>query len=247
MTTVIRIILTGALLFAAAGSAVSAPDIEMVYVKGGCYQMGDAFGDGANNEKPVHEVCVDDFYIGKYPVTQEQWKSVMEKNPSRFKDCGGNCPVEQILWEDALKFIARLNELTGKNYRLPTEAEWEYAARSGGKKEKYSGGNKAGRVAWYSGNSGGRPHPVGTKSPNGLGIYDMSGNVWQWVQDWYGHTYYQDSPRSNPQGPESGPHRVMRGGSWLSTSWFARAAYRGYLPDDFKRLDHCGLRLAISK
>ena len=209
--------------------------------------MGDTFGDGTENERPVHEVCVDDFYIGKYPVTQAQWQSVMGNNPSHFKDCGGNCPVEQILWEDALKFIARLNELTSKKYRLPTEAEWEYAARSGGKKEKYSGSNRATAVAWYQGNSGGRTHPVGTKSPNGLGIYDMSGNVWQWVQDWSDPSYYRESPRSNPQGPAIGSLHVMRGGSWLSPAWCARAACRGWLPDDFKRINHCGLRLAMSR
>jgi len=247
MTTGIRVILTCALLFAFEGLADSAPEIEMVYVKGGCYQMGDTFGDGATNEKPVHEVCVDDFYIGKYPVTQAQWQFVMGKNPSHFQACGGNCPVEQILWEDALIFIAKLNELTGKKYRLPTEAEWEYAARSGGKREKYSGSNRAGTVAWYSGNSGGMTHRVGTKSPNGLGIYDMSGNVWQWVQDWFGPTYYQESPHSNPQGPASDSFHVIRGGSWLASAWFARAAYRGILPDDFRRIDHCGLRLAMTR
>jgi formylglycine-generating enzyme required for sulfatase activity len=235
------------LLFAAAGLANPAPEIEMVYVKGGCYQMGDVFGGGLESEKPVHEVCVDDFYIGKYPVTQAQWQSVMENNPSHFKDCGGDCPVEQVLWEGAVKFIAKLNELTGRKYRLPTEAEWEYAARSGGKKEKYAGSNQAGSVAWYSGNSGGRTHPVGTKSPNGLGIYDMSGNVWQWVQDWYEPAYYRESPHSNPQGPESGSHHVLRGGAWLATAWFARTAYRGMLIDGYKRISHCGLRLAMPK
>ena len=171
MTIGIRIILTCALLLATAEVANSTPEIEVINVEGGCYQMGDTFGDGSDDEKPVHEVCVDDFYIGKYPVTQAQWQSVMKNNPSHFKDCGGNCPVEQILWEDAWKFIDKLNELTGKKYRLPTEAEWEYAARSRGKHDKYSGGNRAGSVAWYSGNSGGRTHPVGRK------VTEPSGNI----------------------------------------------------------------------
>ena len=242
----IHIILTGALLFSIAGSANSASDINMVYVKGGCYQMGDTFGDGSDDEKPVHKVCIDDFYIGKYLVTQAQWQEVMGANPSNFKDCGGNCPVEQVLWEDTQKFINKLKEITGKKYRLPSEAEWEYAARSRGKFEKYSGRNHAASVAWYAGNSGGRTHPVGTKSPNGLGIYDMSGNVWEWVQDWYGETYYEKSPRNNPQGPASGPYHVFRGGSWLGNAWYVRSAYRGR-PIPTYRNSHYGLRLAMSK
>ncbi len=240
-------VLTCALLIAAAGRADSAPKIVMVYVKGGCYHMGDTFGGGHTSEKPVHEVCVDDFYIGKYPVTQAEWQAVTNSNPSHFKDCGGNCPAEQVLWKDAVAFIEKLNRISGKNYRLPTEAEWEYAARSGGKKEKYSGGNRASTLAWYSDNSGGKTHPVGLKAPNGLGIYDMSGNVWQWVSDWYDPKYYSRSPRENPQGPASGTLHVIRGGAWLGSTWFARASYRGILPEGFKRIDHIGLRLAMSR
>jgi formylglycine-generating enzyme required for sulfatase activity len=242
----LHIILTVALLFSLTGLAYSSSDIDMVYVKGGCYMMGDTFGDGATDEKPVHEVCLDDFYIGKYLVTQAQWQAVMGANPSYFKDCGGNCPVEQVLWEDAQEFIDRLNKLTGKKYRLLSEAEWEYAARSRGKHEKYSGGKHAASFAWYSGNSGGRTHPVGTKSPNGLGIYDMSGNVWEWVQDWYGETYYEKSPRNNPHGPASGPYHVFRGGSWLGNAWYARSAYRGR-PIPTYRNNHYGFRLAVTK
>jgi formylglycine-generating enzyme required for sulfatase activity len=113
--------------------------IQMVFVQGGCYQMGDTFGDGESDEKPVHKVCVHDFYMGKYEVTQGQWKAVMGNNPSNFSNCGDNCPVEQVSWADVQQFIQRLNSRSGKNYRLPTEAEWEYAARSGGKSEKWSG------------------------------------------------------------------------------------------------------------
>jgi len=188
--------------------------LEMVFVKGGCYQMGDTFGDGYDNEKPVHEVCLDDFYMGKYEVTQGQWKQIMGNNPSYFKDCGDNCPVEGVSWNDIQEFIQKLNNKTGKNYKLPTEAEWEYAARSGGKNEKYSGGNDVDSVAWYNKNSGNKTHPVGQKKPNGLGIYDMSGNVWEWVSDWYDGDYYKNSPKNNPTGPNSGTFRVLRGGSW---------------------------------
>jgi len=188
--------------------------IEMVFVKGGCYQMGDTFGDGESDEKPVHEVCVDDYYIGKYEVTQGQWKAIMGNNPSYFKDCGDNCPVEQVSWNDIQDFMTKLNNKTGKNYRLPTEAEWEYAAKSGGKSEKYAGGNDIDSVAWYTSNSGGKTHPVGQKTANGLGIYDMSGNVWEWVNDWYGDKYYGESPKNNPKGSNSGSDRVLRGGCW---------------------------------
>ncbi|MDP2279759.1 MAG: SUMF1/EgtB/PvdO family nonheme iron enzyme, partial [Nitrospirota bacterium] len=186
-----------------------ATGMEIVFVKGGCFQMGDTFGDGESDEKPVHEVCVDDYYIGKYEVTQGQWKAIMGNNPSHFKDCGDNCPVEQVSWNDVQEFIQKLNEKNnppsppftkgGKGgFRLPTEAEWEYAARSGGKSERYSGGNDIDSVAWYNKNSGGKTHPVGTKQPNGLGIYDMSGNVWEWVNDWYDEFYYKNSPKNNP-------------------------------------------------
>jgi len=201
--------------------------MEFVYVKGGCFQMGDTFGDGYSDEKPVHEVCVDSFYIGKYEVSQGQWKKVMDNNPSEFKSCGDDCPVERVSWNDVQDFINELKSRTGKNYRLPTEAEWEYACRSGGKKEKYCGGNNPDDVAWYSDNSGSRTHPVGQKQPNGLGIYDMSGNVWEWCSDWYDSSYYRSSPKSNPAGPSRGSGRVIRGGSW--SSWaggFVRASYR---------------------
>lgn len=200
------------------------PRIAMVSVKGGCYQMGDTFGDGDADEKPVHEVCMDNFYIGKYEVTQGQWNEVMGNNPSKFSSCGDNCPVEQVSWNDAQEFIKKLNQKTGKRYRLPTEAEWEYAARSGGKSEKYSGGNNADSVAWYSSISGIKTHPVGQKRANGLGIYDMSGNVWEWCQDWYSN--YGSGSQNNPTGTVSGSSRVVRGGSWVNLTGDGRAANR---------------------
>lgn len=189
--------------------------IEMVFAKGGCYQMGDTFGDGNSDEKPVHKVCVDDFYIGRYEVTQGQWKAIMGRNLSYFKDCGDNCPVEQVSWNDIQNFINKLIQKTGKKYRLPTEAEWEYAARSRGKNEKWAGTSnesEIGDYAWYLSNSGSKTHPVGQKKPNGLGLYDMSGNVWEWCSDWYGKNYYGNSPKDNPTGPSGGQFRVLRGG-----------------------------------
>jgi formylglycine-generating enzyme required for sulfatase activity len=214
---------------------------EFVFVKGGCYQMGDAFGDRRSDEQPVHEVCVDDFYLAKYELTQGQWKALMGNNPSDNQG-GDNYPVEKVSWNDVQDFILKLNDKTGQSYRLPTEAEWEYAARSGGKPEKYSGGDAVDAVAWYQSTSQGKTHHVGTKAPNGLGIHDMSGNVWEWVQDRYDSGYYNGSPRNNPQGPSSGTHRVGRGGSWYNDARFCRSTNRyRYAPD--LRDDFLGFRI----
>jgi formylglycine-generating enzyme required for sulfatase activity len=222
--------------------------IAFVLVKGGCYQMGDTFGDGYANEKPVHEVCLDDYYIGTFKVTQGQWKTVRGYNPSYFSDCGDNCPVENISWDDAQEFIRILNERTGKTYRLLTEAEWEYAARSGGKNEEWAGtSNKSelGDYAWYSDNSGGRTHPVGQKKPNGIGIYDMSGNVWEWVQDIYSSTAYSSHGRINPIYMGRGAGHVFRGGSWYYNPRGVRAAFRNHrTPVIIIRHHGIGFRLA---
>jgi formylglycine-generating enzyme required for sulfatase activity len=201
--------------------------MEFVRVPGGCYQMGCGSWDGNcyDSEKPVHEVCLDGFWMGRYEVTQGEWKKIMGNNPSRF-DKGNNYPVEQVSWNDCRDFIEKLNKRSSRNFRLPTEAEWEYAARSGGKKEKYAGGNNVGRLAWYRGNSGGHTHEVGTKSPNGLGIYDMSGNVWEWVEDKY-HDSYQGAPTDgSARVSGSGSGCVIRGGSWSCYPGRVRAAYR---------------------
>ncbi len=243
-------VITASLQFAFALAYPATSDIEMLYVKGGCFQMGDVFGDGVDEwEKPVHTVCVDDFYIGKYEVTQGEWKAVMGSNPSHFNKCGDNCPVEKVSWNDVQEFITKLNKFTGKTYRLPTDAEWEYAARSGGKDEKYAGTSSLAKLkdyAWFRDNSKEKTHPVGLKNPNGLGIYDMNGNVSEWVIDRAEDVnYYEISPRVNPQGPSSGSHRIVRGGSWFNFSRGVRTTARiDALPD--RRSSGTGFRLAMT-
>jgi len=219
---------------------------EMIRVEGGTFQMGCTGEQGSDcypRETPAHNVTLSSFYIGKYPVTQAQWQAVMGDNPSYFK--GENLPVEQVSWHDAQEYINRLNAATGKKYRLPTEAEWEYAARGGNKSQgyKYSGSNSIGNVAWYGDNSGNTTHAVGTKQANELGIYDMSGNVWEWCQDWY--ESYSSSAQTNPTGPSWGSYRVFRGGSWDFNAQYCRVSFRdGIYPDD--RFDDVGFRVALS-
>ena len=198
----------------------------MVPIKGGAFDMGDTFGDGYANERPVHRVVVEDFQLCKYPVTQAQWKAIMGDNPSFFK--GDDLPVENVSWNDAQTFIKKLNEKTGQKYRLPTEAEWEYAARGGNQSKgfAYAGSSDIDEVAWYAGNSGSKTHPVGKKKPNELGLCDMSGNVWEWCRDWYDDKYYGKSPEKNPAGPDSGSARVLRGGSWYGGADFCRVSSR---------------------
>ena len=198
--------------------------------------------DADSDEKPTHSVTLSGYYIGKYEVTQELWKAVMGSNPSYFK--GDNLPVENVSWNDVQEFLRKLNAMTGKSYRLPTEAEWEFAARGGNSSSgyKYSGSNSIGSVAWYWENSGSRTHAVGTKSPNELGIYDMSGNVWEWCQDWYGS--YSSSWQRNPQGSNSGSYRVYRGGSWISNARSCRVSFRNRFTPDYRNY-YLGFRLAL--
>ena len=200
---------------------------EMVWVEGGTFTMGctDEQGeDCRDTEKPSHKVTLSGFYIGKYEVSQKEWKSVMGKNPSLRK--GDDLPVESVSLNDIQQFIQTLNATSGKNYRLPTEAEWEYAARGGNKSEgyKYSGSNDANAVAWFYENSGGNLHSVGTKKSNELGIYDMSGNIFEWCSDWYGN--YTADPQTNPPGPTTGLYRLIRGGSIQYNSAFCRVSAR---------------------
>ena len=239
---------------------VKGVEFKMVKVQGGTFQMGATSEQGSyvwKDEKPVHSVTLSDYYIGQTQVTQELWQVVMGNNPSEFR--GDNQrPVESVSWNDCQEFITKLNQLTGKNFRLPTEAEWEFAARGGNKRNdyKYSGSNKVNDVAWYESNSStnsvmrsfltmGRDrktHPVATKQANELGLYDMSGNVYEWCQDWYGG--YSNNSQTNPTGASTGSFRVLRGGSWSFNASRVRVSYRDYgTPDGCNSIS--GLRLAL--
>jgi formylglycine-generating enzyme required for sulfatase activity len=228
-----------------AGLIEPATGMEFVFVPGGSFQMGDQSGDGWANELPVQEVRVDDFFIAKFPVTQGQWMKVMPENPSHFKR-GDLHPVEQVSWGDVAEFIRRLNALTpgDQRFRLPSEAEWEFAARSGGKKELYSGSDNVEAVAWYLENSGGSTHPVGRKAPNGLGLCDMSGNVWEWCSDVYDDALSRPG-RGNSVASGGGGEHVIRGGSWNLDAWSVRCSRRlGFAGDFFGA--GLGFRLAKS-
>ena len=218
---------------------------EMVEVRGGTFRMGATSEQGSDVwefEKPVHSVTLSGYYIGKTEVTQALWKAVMGSNPSEFK--GDNLPVENVSWYDCQEFIRKLNSLTGQHFRLPTEAEWEFACRGGNNSlgYKYSGSDNIDNVAWYDGNSGDKTHPVATKSANELGIYDMSGNVWEWCCDWYGD--YTSGALTNPNGPESGSLCVLRGGCRRYSAGDCRSSNR--LSDvPTGRGGYLGLRLAL--
>ena len=225
---------------------VNGVSFTMVFVEGGTFTMGatsDQGDDAYEHEYPTHRVTLSDYYIGETEVTQALWKAVMGRNPSYFK--GDNLPVERVSYNDVKEFITKLNQKTGKTFRLPTEAEWEYAARGGKKSKgyKYSGSDNIDDVDWYYENSNGKTHPVKTKQPNELGIYDMSGNVCEWCSDWYGG--YSSNAQTNPQGPSSGSYRVDRGGSWNDYARFCRASYRNYdllsNPGNYR-----GFRLALA-
>ena len=224
---------------------VNGVSFTMIAVEGGTFKMGatsEQGSDADNDEKPVHNVTLSDYYIGETEVTQELWQAVMGTNPSNSK--GNKKPVEQVSWNDCQEFITKLNNLTGKNFRLPTEAEWEYAARGGNKSKgyKYSGSNTIDNVAWYTSNSGSQTHDVKTKQANELGIYDMSGNVYEWCQDWYGS--YSRGSQTNPTGPASGSSRVLRGGSWNSGAGNCRVSNRSGDDPDCGG-SGIGLRLAL--
>ena len=217
------------------------PPPGMVYVEGGSFQMG---SKKSKDEKPIHTVTVSSFFMDKTEVTQAQYKKVMGKNPSHFSGCD-DCPVERVSWHDATAFAQKVGK------RLPTEAEWEYAARggvktnSGSSQTSYAGSNDLNSVAWYGDNSGSKTHPVAQKQANALGLYDMSGNVWEWCSDWYSDSYYSESPQNDPQGPNSGSSRVLRGGSWFLNDSYCRVANRLRL-NPVSRDNDYGFRLVRS-
>jgi formylglycine-generating enzyme required for sulfatase activity len=219
---------------------VNGVSFKMIGVQGGTFQMGN--NNGSDNQKPVHEVSLNTFSIGQTEVTQELWKSIMGNNPSWFR--GPKRPVESVRWNDCQEFISRLNTITGRKFRLPTEAEWEFAARGGNRTlgYKYAGSNTLDEVAWYSENSGKATHEVATKLPNELVLYDMEGNVEEWCQDWYGK--YNSSSQTNPTGPSSGPGRVARGGSYGLVGYCFGVSNRVYISSLIAG-DYCGLRLAL--
>jgi formylglycine-generating enzyme required for sulfatase activity len=216
--------------------------LDMIFVEGGTFMMGS--NDGFKNERPMHSVTLVSFWIGKYQVTQAQWEAIMCNNPSYFK--GDSLPVDYVSWDDAQEFIKKLNQKTGKKYRLLTEAEWEYAARGGnkGRGYQYAGSNNIYEVAWFKDNSFGEIHPVGQKKANKLGVFDMSGNVFEWCGDWYDEDYYKNSPRNNPKCMNFGSMRVYRGGSSDNISAKCRVANRkGALSEN--RYNGLGFRLCL--
>ncbi len=221
-------------------------DSDFVFVKGGVFEMGlpdSSDVEGGEIEKPRHKVTLKSFYILNSEVTQALWSSVMDTNPSIHKDCY-TCPVENVTWYDAQKFITKLNTLTKEHYRLPTEAEFEYAAGGGNKGHgyKYSGSNNENEVCWFQDNSYAKSHPVDTKKPNELGLYDMSGNVWEWCSDWFEMYYYKNSPSDNPQGPVKGIWKVLRGGEFSSLDEGCMVVSRGQL-EPAQKNKYTGFRL----
>lgn len=242
-------------------NAVSGLSFDMVYVQGGTFSMGataEQGDDAYDSEKPVHQVTLSDYYIGKYEVTQGVWEKVMgttlEEQQEKASEywgesvelygVGADYPMYYVSWEEAREFVKKLSALTGKNYVLPTEAQWEYAARGGVKSKgyKYSGSNTLDDVAWYWDNSGELTHPVGTKSPNELGLYDMSGNVWEWCSDKYGS--YGNESQVDPVGSATGSLRVLRGGSWDYGARCCRVSFR-YFNSPGNRFNYLGFRVAL--
>ena len=223
--------------------------LELVLIPAGEFLMGspESDKDAAPNEKPQHRVRITKpFYLGKRLVTQEQWEAVMGDDPSRFE--GPENPVENVSWDDCQRFLGKLNERFGVEagrFQLPTEAQWEYACRAGSRSRYWFGEDEGqlDKCAWCEKNSGGRTHPVGEKRPNAWGLYDMSGNVWEWCADWWDSDYYAHSPVDDPSGPATGSGRLGRGGGWNRPAGFCRSAHRGHGGHGY-RSDNLGLRVS---
>jgi formylglycine-generating enzyme required for sulfatase activity len=226
-----------------------ATGMEFVYVPGGCFRMGSPFGEKGRFawEGPVHEVCVNGFWMSKYEVTQNQWEKIMHNNPSGFKKSGrGQYPIENVSWNDAKVFVDKMNKRSQRVYRLPTEAEWEYACRADGS-GKYCGGDNPDVLAWHEENGGKKTHQIGGKQANGFGLYDMSGNVWEWCADKFDKDYYAaGGVRNNPRGPSGGGERVVRGGSAGSRVHNCRAAFRFRNKPDYRE-DLLGFRVMMQE
>jgi len=226
-------------------------DLVLMEIPAGEFLMGSPGDTGMPHERPQHKVVISKpFYLGKYEVTQLLWIKVMGSNPSYFKRQRGDAPrpVETVSWDDAQEFIAKLNSMTGQKFRLPTEAEWEYACRAGSTTKYFFGDDpdELGGYAWYGDNSDNRTHPVGQKKPNGFGLYDINGNVWEWCADRYGDKYYTTSPERDPKGPQSGKFRILRGGGWHWSYIGLRCAHRYFHLPSYKYAN-IGLRLAQDK
>ncbi len=225
---------------------------DMLPVPSGSFLMG--YNDGEDDERPIHNVLVNSFYLGKYVITQEQWFDLMETRPwlnLEYVCSGDHFPVVNVNWYDVKAFIGKLNKISGENFRLPTETEWEYACRAGSKTKFIHGNTRANlyRFAWYYDNAFRKKemyaHEVGTLKPNNWGFYDMTGNVYEWCSDWYSRNYYNKSPVQNPQGPMYGKYKVVRGGDWARNDYFLRVASRRYYSPHYKDIN-VGFRLAKS-
>ena len=226
---------------------------EMVTVEGGTFTMGDEHGDGAANEQPTHQVTLKTFKIAKTETTVAQWRAFCNATGRAMPEAPSwgwinSHPIVNVSWDDAVAYTDWLSEKLDADYRLPTEAEWEYAAKGGklSKGTKYSGGRSLDNAGWYDANSGDQTQAVATKNPNELGIYDMSGNVWELCKDWYGEDYYKTSPATNPKGPTSGEYRVLRGGGWDGKATICRVAYRNNYPPS-ARYSNFGFRVVLSQ
>lgn len=214
---------------------------ELVRLPGGCFQMGSPENEpDRGDDEYQHRVCVEAFEMGRYEVTQRQWQAVMGNNPSSFKGCA-DCPVAKVSWNDVQDYLARLNGRTGGTYRLPTEAEWEYACRGGVAGQRYCGGDDEDRVAWYEGNSGGKTHPVGRKAANGYGLYDLTGNVYEWTCSLYNEDYGGAEKECTTR--DTPGRRAVRGGSWFDPDW-VRSAFRAGFDPTSRSFGLLGFRLA---